>query len=99
MDSDDEWYMVDATIVRAHQHAAGARGGQEKEEIGRSRGGLSTKIHLVVDALGNPIDYRLTAGQVHEMTQAVKLFEGKHSDYVIADGINLKITDLKNCYN
>ena len=49
-DSDNEYAMIDSTIVRAHQHSAG-RG----EDIGRSRGGLSTKIHAVVDALGNPL--------------------------------------------
>src|SRR5215218_9498563 len=46
-------HFVDATIVRAHQHAAGARrtgavGGGEapNEALGRSQGGFSTKIHL-----------------------------------------------------
>src|SRR5215470_8337683 len=40
--------LIDATIVRAHQHAAGALkkyGGQAAQALGRSRGGLSTKIH------------------------------------------------------
>jgi transposase len=34
---------------------------------------LSTKIHIIVDALGNPTGLRLTAGQVHDITQAGKL--------------------------
>ena len=48
--------MIDSTIVRAHQHSAGAKKSRgEDQAIGRSRGGLSTKIHaLVDDALGNP---------------------------------------------
>ena len=33
-------HFLDSTIVRAHQHAAGARGGQEGEALGRSRGGF-----------------------------------------------------------
>jgi hypothetical protein len=49
--------IVDATIVRAHQHSAGAKGAQA---IGRSRGGFSTKLHLAVDALGNPLRVLLT---------------------------------------
>ena len=49
-DHDNEYMMIDATIVRAHQHSAGAR----KQAIGRSRGGPSTKIHALADALGNP---------------------------------------------
>jgi len=55
-DSDNEYAMIDSTIVRAHQHSSGAKGSSaESEAIGRSVGGLSTKIHTVVDALGNPI--------------------------------------------
>jgi hypothetical protein len=47
---------LDATVVRAHPHSVGARkknGGDQA--IGRSRGGLTTKIHALVDALGNPV--------------------------------------------
>jgi transposase len=29
-ESDNEYQMIDATIVRAHQHAAGAKGGEMK---------------------------------------------------------------------
>ncbi|MFI5301447.1 MAG: IS5 family transposase [Polyangiales bacterium] len=48
---DGTMVMIDATIVRAHQDAAGVkRGGSEV--IGASRGGLTTKIHAVVDAVG-----------------------------------------------
>lgn len=54
-DADNEYVMIDATIVRAHQHSAGTlHSSAEQEDIGRSKGGLSTKIHAVTDALGNP---------------------------------------------
>jgi transposase len=46
-DADNEYAMIDSTIVRAQ------KGGQS-QAIGRSKGGLSTKIHTTVDALGNP---------------------------------------------
>ena len=53
--------MIDSTIVRAHQHSAGAQKKTVKTQaIGRSRGGLSTKIHATVDALGNPTGIVLT---------------------------------------
>ena len=56
-EADLEWLMIDSTIVRAHQQAAGAR---------RQKGGRmpkawslpsrpSTKIHAAGDALGNPV--------------------------------------------
>ncbi|WP_376765463.1 IS5 family transposase [Streptomyces sp. KhCrAH-43] len=60
---------VDSTIVRAHQHAAGARKkGAPADEpddhaIGRSRGGLTTKIHLAADGHCRPLAFVLTAGQ------------------------------------
>jgi len=34
--------------------------------MGRSRGGLTTKIHAVVDANGNPFQLKLTEGQAHD---------------------------------
>ena len=46
--------VIDSTIVRAHQHSAGAQKDGEDQAIGRSKGGLRTKIHAMVDALGNP---------------------------------------------
>jgi len=57
-DADNECNMIDATIVRAHQHSAGAKNSSaEEEDIGLSKGGLSTKINTVVDALGNPVSF------------------------------------------
>ncbi|WP_446696931.1 IS5 family transposase [Streptomyces thermocoprophilus] len=69
-DEDLNWAVsVDSTIVRAHQHAAGARKRGPRPEsrpnhaIGRSRGGLTTKIHLAADARCRPLAFVLTAGQ------------------------------------
>lgn len=41
--------------------------------MGRSRGGLTTKIHAVVDANGNPIVIKLTEGQAHDGRSATDL--------------------------
>ncbi|WUF51282.1 IS5 family transposase [Streptomyces sp. NBC_00483] len=69
-DEDLNWAVsVDSTIVRAHQHAAGARkkgapaGEPADHAIGRSRGGLTTKIHLACDGRCRPLAFVLTAGQ------------------------------------
>ena len=53
--------------------------------MGKSRGGLSTKIHAAVDALGNPIRLLLTPGQSSEYGQAEALIEGFTPDAVLAD--------------
>ena len=63
---DWETHCVDGTVVRAHQHAAGAVGGQEHEALGRSRGGFSTKIHLRAEGGGKPIAFVLSGGERHE---------------------------------
>ncbi|MET9175502.1 IS5 family transposase [Streptomyces misionensis] len=71
-ESDDiGWTVsVDSTVCRAHQHAAGARkkGASDRAEpddhgLGRSRGGLSTKVHLASDSHARPLALHVTAGQ------------------------------------
>ena len=68
---------VDSTVARAHQHAAGARkngdlqaeppGGVADEPadhgLGRSRGGLTTKVHLACEQRQKPLAVVITAGQ------------------------------------
>lgn len=43
--------------------------------MGRSRGGLTTKIHTVVDANGNPIALKLSEGQAHDGRTAADLLD------------------------
>lgn len=84
---DMEYLILDSTIVRAHPCAAGAskKGGQAEQALGRSRGGFSTKVHVGVDGLGNPLRFILTGGQRHDITQAEALVIELDFDYLIAD--------------
>ncbi len=84
-DPDLEYLMVDGSIVRVHQHGAPKKTEQDSEAVGKSRGGLSTKIHAAVDALGNPIRLILTAGQASEYGQSLALIAGFSAGYVLAD--------------
>ncbi len=84
-DHDNEYMMIDATIVRAHQHSAGAKKKDGAQAIGRSRGGLTTKIHALVDALGNPVEVMLSPGQDHDLTCAESLIEAVDPGALIAD--------------
>lgn len=60
-------HYVDGTTIRAHQHAARARGGDpEAEALGRSRGGFSTEVYLRAKGNGKPLTLLLTPGQRHE---------------------------------
>src|SRR4051794_38461699 len=87
-DADNEYAMIDSTIVRAHQHSAGApKKAGEDQAIGRSRGGLSTKIHTLVDALGNPVGFHLTGGEAHDLVGADTLLPDMRAEALIADKV------------
>ena len=43
--------------------------------MGRSRGGLTTKIHAVVDVNGNAISLKLTEGQAHDGRSAADMLD------------------------
>jgi transposase len=49
--------------ARLRGQRAQPKGDQAAEGLGRSRGGFSTKLHVLVDALGNPQAFPLLAGQ------------------------------------
>ena len=84
-DPDLEWEFIDGSIIRAHQHSAGAVG-KENQAIGKSVGGNTTKIHMAVDAFGLPIEFDLTGGEVHDSKAAPELIARlPFSDYIIAD--------------
>ena len=46
---------------------------------------MTTKIHVLVDALGNPVDVMLTPGQAHDLTCAEPLLEGVDPEALIGD--------------
>jgi transposase len=57
--------MIDTSIVRVHQHGACITN-NAGQHMGRSRGGLTSKIHVVVDGNGLPVRLGLTGGQAHD---------------------------------
>ena len=57
----------------------------EDQARGHSRGGLSTKIHALVDALGNPLRFLLTPGQAHDLAAADALLPQMTANLLIAD--------------
>jgi transposase len=77
--------LIDSTIIKAHPHAAGARGGQVKQALGRSRGGFTTKVHAVTAEDGTLLRFVLTPGQVHDITEAKRLIPQRDGNRVVAD--------------
>ena len=87
-----DWTLsADSTVVRAHQHAAGARRARPadlvsgaspndknppgREALGRSRGGLSTKIHLAADRRCRPVARILSPGQHGDCPRFIPLLQ------------------------
>jgi transposase len=63
----------------------GRKRGAEAQCIGRSRGGLTSKIHALVDALGNPVHLHITPGNVADVSEASRLSEAAQGENFIAD--------------
>ena len=54
--------------------------------MGRSRGGLTTKIHALVDANGLPVVLKLTPGQAHDGRSAADMLDGlREGQILLAD--------------
>ncbi|SMF82123.1 transposase, IS4 family [Tistlia consotensis] len=51
--------------------------------MGRSRGGLTTKIHALVDAEGRPVALKLTPGQAHDGKSAADMLDGLGEDQIL----------------
>ena len=72
-------------LLRASASTALVREKNGAQGDGRSRGGPSTKIHALADALGNPYALMLTAGQDHDLACAEPLLEHANPGAIIAD--------------
>jgi transposase len=72
-------WCVDGSVVRAHRCAAGMIPQSEENDelvaLGRSRGGYSTKIHVLCDGEGTLLGITATGGQRHESTELENLID------------------------
>jgi len=62
--------FLDASHIKVHQDASNPAGGQQKQAIGRTKGGLNTKLSAWVDGGGRAISVSLAAGQQADTTIA-----------------------------
>ena len=76
---------------RFHAHQGtplglGRKRGEQKQAIGRSRGGRNTKIHAIADAKGRLISILLTGGEAHDCTVAERLIRrSKAAEELLGD--------------
>ena len=82
---------MDSTFCKVHRHALGAcknaPGHETKQEIGSSRGGKTTKIHVLLDEKFHLVKFLLSAGNVNDNLVAPTLLQGLNlkSKVVLAD--------------
>ncbi|MEY9278890.1 transposase [Bradyrhizobium yuanmingense] len=81
---DNQYLMIDSAIVRATSRPQAEKGAKD-QALGRSQDGLTTKIHMLADALGRPLRFIVTAGRVGDITQAPALLDGQCGDAVLTD--------------
>jgi len=81
---DNEWNFIDSTIVKAHQHSVNSSD-KKIECIGKAVCGNSSKIHMIADSHGNPIEFILSEGQVHDSRIGNQLIEISNAENLIAD--------------
>ena len=79
---DLEWVFIDGTHIKAHQHSSGRH--EAAQAISKSVAGRATKVHLAVDAHGNPITFILSDGTTHDVKVAPDL----------VDKVNLSNTEV-----
>ena len=75
-----QYYCACPSAQRRRAKKAG-----EDQAIGQSRGGPSTKIHTLADALGNPVGFHLTGGEAHDLVGADHLLPDMQANVLIAD--------------
>jgi transposase len=76
---------VDTTCIKVHAHGANPAGGQAAQAMGRTKGGLNTKLAMLVDALGRPVALRLAPGQKHDLRACAGLLAELRGGWLVAD--------------
>ena len=77
--------MIDSTFSKAQRSASSMRSDGNNRELGRSRGGITTKIHLLCNSNAMPMDFCLTPGQVSDIKTAPILTDRNKMKCLIGD--------------
>lgn len=76
---------MDTTCIKVHVHGANPAGGQPAQAMGRTKGGLNTKLALIVDALGRPVAMQLSPGNRHDLKACAGLWRHLRGGWLVAD--------------
>jgi transposase len=77
--------MLDATHIKVHRDGANPAGGQQAQGMGRTKGGLNTKLHAATDEHAQPQALVLTSGQEADVVHAATLLESAAGTHALMD--------------
>ncbi|MEW5963888.1 MAG: IS5 family transposase [Pseudomonadota bacterium] len=89
--------MIDSSSVRVHQHACGVKKKSGVRCVGRSRGGLTTKIHARVDGKGRPVRLLISPGNGHDIVCAEALLAGLEPRAVVIADKGYDADSVRSC--
>ena len=94
-DADMENLSLDSTCIKVHESANG--GGKTADKaVGRTRDGSNTKLHAIVDVLGNPVEFMLSAGNDHDSVHAIELLEkAEISGNNVLDSVHISTSAIR----
>jgi len=76
---------VDCSHIKVHRDAANTIGGQANQAMGRTKGGLNTKLAAVVDGIGRAVGLHLAPGQQHDLRACAPLHSHLEGKWTVAD--------------
>ena len=76
---------IDCTHIKVHRDGANAPGGREHQAIGKTKGGLNTKIAVAVDGLGRVVASNVVAGQTDDVKATAPFHTTLRDCWVVAD--------------
>jgi transposase len=76
---------VDCSHIKVHRDAANTSGGQQAQAMGRTKGGLNTKLAAVVDGIGRLVGLNLAPGQRHDLRACAPLQPQLAGKWAVAD--------------
>lgn len=77
--------FIDGSYVKCHQFATNPAGGQSAQAIGRTKGGLNTKICALVEGRGRLMAVAIAPGQTYEVEASAPLLETLRHVLLVGD--------------
>lgn len=74
---------IDCTFVKVHRDGTNPIGGQDLQCIGRTKGGLNTKVAAMVDAQGRVVGLRLACGNQGDLAACKPFFDSVKNQWIL----------------